>query len=106
MKSSSSRIMIPSIPPEEPRSGLRSKKSSFWIGLHSLQISTPLNTLGIISKDAFQAMIGATIGVHQLQDRVVMEWGNISMEECQKWIESMPRRIQAVIKAKGGHTTY
>ena len=48
----------------------------------------------------------APTGVHQLWDRVVVEWGNISMEECQKWIESMPRRIQAVIKAKGGHIKY
>ena len=48
----------------------------------------------------------APTGVHQLWDRVVVEWGKISMEECQKWIESMPRRIQAVIKAKGGHTKY
>ena len=48
----------------------------------------------------------APTGVHQLWDRVVVEWGRISVEECQKWIESMPRRIQAVIKAKGGHTKY
>ena len=48
----------------------------------------------------------APTGVHQLWDRVVVEWGKISVEECQKWIESMPRRIQAVIKAKGGHTKY
>ena len=48
----------------------------------------------------------ASTGVYQLWDRVVVEWGNISVEECQKWIESMPRRIQAVIKAKGGHTKY
>ena len=48
----------------------------------------------------------APTGVHQLWDRVVVEWGKISVEECQKWIESMPRRIQAVVKAKGGHTKY
>ena len=48
----------------------------------------------------------ASTGVHQLWDRVVVEWGKISVEECQKWIESMPRRIQAVIKAKGGHIKY
>ena len=47
----------------------------------------------------------AFTGVHQLWDRVVVEWGKISVEECQKWIESMPKRIQ-VIKAKGGHTKY
>jgi hypothetical protein len=48
----------------------------------------------------------APIGVHQLWDRVVVEWGTFSVEECQKWIESMPRRIQAVIKVMGGHTKY
>jgi hypothetical protein len=30
----------------------------------------------------------------------VEEWGKIDEEQCQKWIESMPRRIEAVIKAK------
>lgn len=45
-------------------------------------------------------------GVHQLWERVVEQWGKISVEECQMWIESMPRGIQAVIKAKGGHTKY
>ena len=44
-------------------------------------------------------------GVYELWDRVV-EWRKISVEECQKCIESMPRRIQGVIKAKGGHTKY
>jgi hypothetical protein len=39
-------------------------------------------------------------------DIVVVEWGRISVEECHTWIESMHRRIQAVIKAKGGHTKY
>ena len=45
-------------------------------------------------------------GVHELWDRVVAEWGEISAETCQKLIESMPRRVAAVIKAKGGHTKY
>jgi transposase len=48
----------------------------------------------------------APTGVHQLWERVEEQWGEISVEECQKWIESMPRRIQAVIKVKGGHTKY
>ena len=37
---------------------------------------------------------------------VVVKWGKISVEECQKWIESMPRMVEAVIKAKGAHTKY
>lgn len=45
-------------------------------------------------------------GVHELWERLVVEWGKFSPEQCQKWIESMPRRFAAVIKAKGGHTKY
>jgi hypothetical protein len=45
-------------------------------------------------------------GVHELWDWVVKEWNAIPPEVCQNLIESMPRRIQAVIKANGGHTKY
>ena len=34
------------------------------------------------------------------------EWNNIPSEVCQNLIESMPRRLEAVIKAKRGHTKY
>ena len=37
-----------------------------------------------------------------LWERVEMEWPKIESEECQKLIESIPRRVDAVIKAKGG----
>ena len=40
-------------------------------------------------------------GIHELWERVQMEWDSIPVEECQKLIESMPRRrVQAVLKAK------
>jgi transposase len=42
----------------------------------------------------------------ELWERTHTEWYKISKETCQKYIKSMPARIQAVIKAKGGHTTY
>ena len=41
-------------------------------------------------------------GVHELWDRVAKEWTEIPPETCQKLIESMPRRIQAGLEAKGG----
>ena len=37
---------------------------------------------------------------------VQIDWEGIPVEECQKLIESMPRRIEAVIKAKGGYNKY
>ena len=42
-------------------------------------------------------------GVHELWERVAEEWNEIPSEVCQRLIESMPRRIAAVIKAKGGY---
>ena len=45
-------------------------------------------------------------GAHELWDRLVDEWNGIGLEVCQNLIESMPRRIQAVINAKGGHIKY
>jgi transposase len=45
-------------------------------------------------------------GVHELWDRLVEEWNEISPKVCQNLIESMPRRVKAVIKAHGGHTKY
>jgi transposase len=45
-------------------------------------------------------------GCHELWERVAEEWNNIPPETCQGLIESMPRRIKAVLSAKGGHTKY
>ena len=45
-------------------------------------------------------------GIHELLERIQMKWEEIAVEECQKLIESMPRRVQAVLKAKGGYTKY
>ena len=39
-------------------------------------------------------------------ERIQVEWEAIPVEECRKLIRSMPDRIQAVIKAKGGYTKY
>jgi len=45
-------------------------------------------------------------GILELWERIEVEWNKIPKEECQKLIESMPRRVAAVLKAKGGHTKY
>lgn len=45
-------------------------------------------------------------GVLELWERIQTVWAEIDTETCQNLIRSMPRRIQAVIKAKGGWTKY
>ena len=42
----------------------------------------------------------------ELWERVEEEWNRIEVEVCQNLIESMPRRVEAVLKAKGGYTKY
>jgi transposase len=45
-------------------------------------------------------------GMIELWERVEAEWNKIPQQVCMDLIESMPRRIAAVLKAKGGHTKY
>ena len=47
-----------------------------------------------------------TNGILQLWKRIQEVWEGIPVEECQKLIKSMPRRVQAVVKAKEGYTKY
>lgn len=44
--------------------------------------------------------------VHELWDMVLEEWELIPQEMIEKLYESMPRRVEAVLKAKGGNTKY
>jgi len=45
-------------------------------------------------------------GMIQLGSVVEKEWNVIDGQVCQNLIESMPRRIAAVLKARGGYTKY
>ena len=44
--------------------------------------------------------------IDELWQRVVTDWYKIPLETCTDLIESMPRRVAAVLKARGGHTNY
>jgi hypothetical protein len=45
-------------------------------------------------------------GILELWERVQEEWNKIPTEVCQNLIESMPRCVEAILKAKGGYTKY
>ena len=45
-------------------------------------------------------------GILELWKRVEKEWNAIPAQICQNLIESMPKRIQAVIKTKRRYTKY
>ena len=45
-------------------------------------------------------------GILELWERVEKEWNKIQPEVVQNLIESMPSRVAAVVKAKGGYTKH
>ena len=46
------------------------------------------------------------VSITDLWNRVETEWNLIPQQVCLNLIESMPRRVAAVLKSKGGHTKY
>ncbi len=44
--------------------------------------------------------------LQQLRDIILSIWTKISEECFQQLVESMPRRIKVILKAKGGPTRY
>jgi len=45
-------------------------------------------------------------GMLELWERVEKELDKITPEICMKFIETMPKRIAAVLKARGGYTKF
>ena len=92
-----------------------SKKASQWFEDNDIQVLVwpsqspdinPIEHLWVHLKRALQRYPTSPKGVYELWERVEVEWNEIAAEVCQNLIESMPRRIKAVIRAKGGHTDY
>ena len=45
-------------------------------------------------------------GILEFWECIQVEWEKIEVAQCQQLIESMPRRIREIIKAKGGYISY
>ena len=58
----------------------------------------PINHLWVDLKDTLKTHLVLPKELHELWNRVVKEWNKIPPETYKNLIESMPRRIQAVIK--------
>ena len=92
-----------------------SKRAQKWFEDNNIQLLvwpaqspdlSPIEHLWVHLKKRLNKYPTPPKGVYELWERVAEEWDKITPETCQNLIESMPRRIQAVIKAKGGHTKY
>ena len=44
--------------------------------------------------------------IHELWERAQDVWNELPADECARLVASMPERISAVFKAKGGFTRY
>jgi hypothetical protein len=66
----------------------------------------PIEHLWSILKFHLAAYPTPPPSIEELWKRVEAEWEKIPKEECLKLINSMPRRVAAVLKVKGGYTKY
>jgi len=92
-----------------------SKKAKKWIKNNNITLLdwpaqspdlNPIEHQWVHLKKKLAKYQTALKGVWEIWERVMEVWNNIPPEVCQNLIESMPRRLEAVIKAKGGHTKY
>lgn len=66
----------------------------------------PIEHLWNYIKERLKEYPEPPMGILELWDRIQDEWNKIPAKICQDLIESMPRRMAAVIEAKGKHTKY
>ena len=92
-----------------------SKLAKDWFQTHGIKVMTwpaqspdlnPIEHLWDHLKRRLGGYENAPGGMEELWERVQVEWEKIGADVCQNLIESMPRRVEAVIKAKGGYTKY
>jgi DDE superfamily endonuclease len=91
------------------------KKASKWFSDHDYDVMiwpaqspdlNPIEHLWTHVKKKLSDYENPPKGVHELWERVQKEWNEIEPEVCQNLIESMPRRVEALYKAKGGYIKY
>ncbi len=66
----------------------------------------PIEHLWEVEEREIRIMDVQPTNLQQLRDAIMSIWTKISEECFQHLVESMPRRIKAVLKAKGGPTRY
>jgi hypothetical protein len=93
------RIMTPSTPPYRPPNGLKTIISMFWTGLPQSPDINPIEHLWQHIKLWLGEYSTMPKGVWEIWERVAEVWNKIPPEVCQNLIESLPRRLEAVIKA-------
>ena len=93
----------------------KSQKASTWFEDHGFKVLpwpaqspdlNPIEHLWTHLKVKLGEYERVPTGILELWERVQVEWDKIQPEVCQNLIESMPRRVAAMVKAKDDHTKY
>lgn len=93
----------------------KSKRATNWFQTHGVELLdwpaqspdlNPIEHLWSHLKRRLATYPTEPKGMLELWERIEVEWEKIPKETCLDLINSMPRRIAAVIKAKGGYTKY
>lgn len=93
----------------------RSKKTQKWLSDNNIDVLqwpsqspdlNPIENLWFQVKARLARYPTIPSSSHELWERFVKEWREIPVERCQSLVESMPNRIRAVLKAKGGYIKY
>jgi hypothetical protein len=92
-----------------------SKMATQWLQGHGFtQLPWPANSpdmsiiehLWDVLDDRIRARKPLPSNENQLWVALQEEWGKITPEEVQHYYKSIPRRVEALLGAKGGHTRY
>ena len=87
-----------------------SRKTCAWLGKnHVATLPWPSQSPDLNPIEQLWAVLKRRISggpalptVDRLRERLEQEWWSIDQSLCRRLVESMPRRIEAVIKARGG----
>ncbi|KAJ1304038.1 hypothetical protein OPQ81_008446 [Rhizoctonia solani] len=100
---------------QDNASAHKAKVVQDWFQEHGLEVFewpanspdlNPIENLWELIKRELYSYDTPASGMSELWTRVHKVWDKVTTQQCQDLIESMPRRIQACIKAGGGPTKY
>lgn len=66
----------------------------------------PIEHIWVLLKRKLNLYENSPTGMLELWERIEEQWNKISKQECLNLIDSMPRRVQAVLRNRGGYTKY
>lgn len=93
----------------------KSKKTLRWFSKEGVQLFfhppnspdlNPIENLWSILKQRIRSRPHPPTSVDELKQAVQEAWDSITIDEINALVQSMPERVQQVLSAKGGHTSY